>query len=43
MIIIVATFAQALSGNAPAVHIVGVLIVWRFIVSIIMRNRLSRD
>lgn len=34
MIIIVATFAQALSGNAHAVHIIGVLIVWRFIVSI---------
>lgn len=34
MIIIVATFAQALSGNAPAVHIIGVLIVWRFIVNI---------
>ena len=33
MIIIIATFAQALSGNAPAVHILGVLIVWRFIVS----------
>lgn len=32
MIMIVATFAQALSGNAPAVHILGVLIVWRFIV-----------
>jgi len=33
MIIIVATFAQALSGEAPAIHIIGVLIVWRFIVS----------
>jgi len=34
MIMIVATFGQAVSGNAPAVHILGVLIVWRFIVSI---------
>ncbi|KAF8150603.1 phosphate transporter [Crassisporium funariophilum] len=34
MIIIVATFAQALSGNAPAVHIIGVLVVWRFIMGI---------
>jgi PHS family inorganic phosphate transporter-like MFS transporter len=33
MIIIVATFAQALSGSADAVSIIGVLIVWRFIVS----------
>lgn len=34
MIIIVATFAQALSGQGPAVHIIGVLIVWRFIMGI---------
>jgi MFS transporter, PHS family, inorganic phosphate transporter len=33
MIIIVATFAQALSGTADAVKIIGVLVVWRFIVS----------
>ena len=33
MIIIVATFGQALSGQAPAVGIIGVLVVWRFIVS----------
>jgi hypothetical protein len=33
MIMIIATFGQALSGQAPAVGIVGVLIVWRFIVS----------
>lgn len=33
MIIIVATFAQALSGNGHAVSIIGVLVVWRFIVS----------
>jgi MFS transporter, PHS family, inorganic phosphate transporter len=34
MIMIIATFAQALSGNAPAVHIIGVLIVWRFIMGV---------
>ncbi|RXW20383.1 hypothetical protein EST38_g5487 [Candolleomyces aberdarensis] len=34
LIIIVSTFAQALSGNAPAVHILGVLIVWRFIMGV---------
>jgi len=39
MIIIVATFAQALSGNAAAVHIIGVLIVWRFIVRPTSRSR----
>jgi len=33
MIIIIATFAQALSGHAPAIHIIGVLVVWRFLVS----------
>lgn len=33
LIMIVATFGQAVSGNAPAVHIIGVLVVWRFIVS----------
>lgn len=33
MIIIVATFGQALSGQAPAIHIIGVLVVWRFLVS----------
>lgn len=32
-IIIIATFAQALSANGHAVHIIGVLVVWRFIVS----------
>ncbi|KAJ7158901.1 phosphate transporter [Mycena filopes] len=34
IIIIVATFAQALSGGAHAVSIVGVLVVWRFIMGI---------
>jgi PHS family inorganic phosphate transporter-like MFS transporter len=34
MIIIIATFGQALSGQAPAIHIIGVLVVWRFIMGI---------
>ncbi|KAL1682892.1 major facilitator superfamily domain-containing protein [Schizophyllum commune] len=34
MIIIIATFAQALSGHAPAVGIIGALVVWRFIMGI---------
>lgn len=34
MIIIVATFAQALAGDALKVNIIGALVVWRFIVSI---------
>lgn len=34
MIMIIATFGQALSGQAPAVGIIGALIVWRFIVSL---------
>jgi MFS family permease len=34
MIIIVATFGQALSGQAPAIHIIGVLVVWRFIMGV---------
>ncbi|KAJ6474964.1 inorganic phosphate transporter [Mycena sanguinolenta] len=34
MIIIIATFAQAVSAGAHAVSIVGVLIVWRFIMGI---------
>ena len=33
MIIIIATFGQALSGQAYAIHIIGVLVVWRFLVS----------
>lgn len=32
MIMIVATFGQALSGQAASVNIIGALIVWRFIV-----------
>ncbi|KAJ7104275.1 phosphate permease [Mycena belliarum] len=34
MIIIVGTFAQALSGGAHAVSIIGVLVVWRFLMGI---------
>ncbi|KAK1222450.1 hypothetical protein PQX77_014698 [Marasmius sp. AFHP31] len=34
IIMIVATFAQALSGSAPSVTIIGVLIVWRFLLGI---------
>ncbi|KDR76371.1 hypothetical protein GALMADRAFT_247813 [Galerina marginata CBS 339.88] len=34
LIIIVATFAQALSGQAAAVRIIGVLVVWRFIMGV---------
>jgi PHS family inorganic phosphate transporter-like MFS transporter len=34
MIIIVATFGQALSGSGHAVHIIGVLVVWRFIMGV---------
>ena len=33
MIIIIGTFGQALSGEAHAVNIVGVIIVWRVLVS----------
>ncbi|KZV85541.1 phosphate transporter [Exidia glandulosa HHB12029] len=33
-IIIVATMAQALSGSGPAVSVIGVLIVWRFIMGV---------
>jgi PHS family inorganic phosphate transporter-like MFS transporter len=34
MIMIVATFAQALSGQAAAIHIIGVLVVWRFVMGV---------
>jgi PHS family inorganic phosphate transporter-like MFS transporter len=34
MIMIIATFGQALAGEAPAVNILGVIIVWRFIMGI---------
>lgn len=34
MLIIVATFGQAVSGQAHAVNIIGVLVVWRFIMGV---------
>ena len=34
MIIIVATFGQAISGESPVVSILGAIIVWRFIMGI---------
>jgi PHS family inorganic phosphate transporter-like MFS transporter len=34
MIIIIGTFAQALSGDGKVVHIIGVLVVWRFLMGI---------
>jgi len=34
MIIVTATFAQSLAGSGPGVNIVGVLIVWRFIMGV---------
>lgn len=34
MLIIIATFGQALSGQGHAVGIIGVLVVWRFIMGI---------
>ncbi|KAF8339844.1 phosphate transporter [Cantharellus anzutake] len=34
IIIIIGTFAQALSGQGPAVNILGTLIVWRFLMGI---------
>jgi PHS family inorganic phosphate transporter-like MFS transporter len=33
MIIIIATFAQALAGSAPSVTIIGAIVIWRGIVS----------
>lgn len=33
MIIIIATFGQAVAGQAKAINILGIIIVWRFIVS----------
>jgi PHS family inorganic phosphate transporter-like MFS transporter len=34
IIMIVATFAQALAGHSTGVHIIGALIVWRFIMGV---------
>ena len=41
MIIIIGTFGQALAGQAHAVNIIAVIIVWRFIVRTILVMRLS--
>ena len=32
MIIIIATFGQAVAGQAKAINILGIIVVWRFIV-----------
>jgi MFS transporter, PHS family, inorganic phosphate transporter len=34
MIIITSTFAQAIAGSGPAVHIIGVLTFWRFLMGV---------
>ena len=34
MIIVTSTFAQAIAGSGPTVHIVGVITVWRFIMGV---------
>ncbi|KAF8273359.1 phosphate permease [Lactarius quietus] len=34
MIIVTSTFAQAIAGNGPTVHIVGVITLWRFIMGV---------
>jgi PHS family inorganic phosphate transporter-like MFS transporter len=34
MIILTSTFARALAGSGPGVNIIGVLIVWRFILGV---------
>ncbi|KAJ8521095.1 hypothetical protein ONZ45_g2139 [Pleurotus djamor] len=34
MIMIIATFGQAVSGSGPAVNVIGVLIVWRFLMGV---------
>lgn len=41
MIIIVATLGQAVAGHGPAVSIVGVLIMWRFIMGLVSTLRLG--
>ena len=33
VIIVISTFAQAVAGSSPGVNIIGVLVVWRFIVA----------
>ncbi|KAG0692398.1 major facilitator superfamily domain-containing protein [Suillus ampliporus] len=34
MVMIIATFGQALAGQAPAVSIIGVIVVWRFVMGV---------
>ncbi len=34
MIIVTTTFAQAIAGHGPTVHIVGVITFWRFIMGV---------
>ena len=34
MIMITGTFAQALAANGPAVTVIGVLIIWRFVTGV---------
>jgi PHS family inorganic phosphate transporter-like MFS transporter len=41
MIIIIGTFAQALSGDGKVVHIIGVLVVWRFLVSLHLSSNIN--
>ena len=41
IIMIIGTFGQALAGNGPAVNIIGVLVFWRFLVSIDLSNDLG--
>ena len=39
LIMIVATFGQAVSGQGPVLNIVGILIVWRVMVSVLYSSR----
>lgn len=34
ILMMIATFGQAVAGHAPAVSIIGVLVTWRFLVSV---------
>jgi PHS family inorganic phosphate transporter-like MFS transporter len=34
MVIVTSTFAQAIAGTGPTVHIVGVITLWRFIMGV---------
>ena len=39
LIMIIATFGQAVSGRGPVLNVVGILIVWRVIVSVLDFSR----